>query len=484
MRKRPRVRFAPSPTGNLHIGNARTALYNWLFARHFGGAFILRIEDTDRERTSSHFERDIIEGLKWLSIDWDEGPDKAGLYGPYRQFERLELYGEYLEKLIAANKVYPCYCSDDELESERQAQILKKIPPRYSGTCRNLSREKAIQLENEGRKPAWRFKVERGSLEFKDLIRGNMRFSADSIGDFIIVRSNGIPAYNFAAVVDDHHMEISHVIRGEDHLSNTALQIMLCRTLGFNPPLFAHHSLILGSDRTKLSKRHGSVSVSEFRNAGILPEALSNYLSLLGSSFAKGKEFFSREEMIEQFSLDKTGRGGAIFDNKKLRWINGTYIRNCDTDRLLELMKPFISQAGYDYDAIDGKWLYMVAEAIKENISALSETGEYIDIFFDDRFDVSDKAVSILEKKESIEIITSLRNILKSGNSDYEATMEAVSKETGASGRALFMPVRAAVTGKTWGPEMEKLFYILDRKSLITRIDYTLELLKNREVSL
>ncbi len=482
MQERPRVRFAPSPTGNLHIGNARTALYNWLFARHYGGTFVLRIEDTDRERTSTHFEREIIKGLKWLSIDWDEGPDRIGKYGPYRQFERLELYDSYLKKLIAANRVYPCYCSDDELERERQAQILRKVPPRYSGTCRNLSRDKAIAFENEGRKPAWRFKVEKGVVQFKDLIRREMKFNTDAIGDFIIVRSNGIPAYNFAAVVDDHHMEMSHVIRGEDHLSNTALQILLYESLGFDPPLFAHHSLILGKDRTKLSKRHGSVSVHEFRDRGILPEALSNYLSLLGSSFAKKKEVFPREEMIRQFSLEKTGRGGAIFDEKKLKWLNGIYIRNYNTDKLLDILMPFISRAGYDCRSIDKKWLSRVAEAVKDNISILSDIGDYIDIFFDDHFEVSEKAAPILEKEESIEIINSLSRMLKSGISDYETIIGAVSKETGARGRALFMPIRVALTGKTWGPELDKLFPILGRESLIKRIDHVLKLTKTGDV--
>ena len=480
MHDKPRVRFAPSPTGKLHIGNARTALYNWLFARHYGGNFILRIEDTDRERTSLDFEREIIDGLRWLSIDWDEGPDKGGNYGPYRQFERLELYDECLKKLIGKSKAYPCYCSDEELQRERETQMLRRVPPRYSGRCRNLSPNERKAFENEGRKPAWRFKIERGVVEFKDLIRGEIKFNADSIGDFIIVRSNGIPAYNFAAVIDDHHMEMSHVIRGEDHLSNTALQILLYRALGFIPPFFAHHSLILGEDKTKLSKRHGAVSVSEFRDIGILSEALSNYLSLLGSSFAKRKEVFPREDMIRQFSLEKTGRGGAVFDNKKLKWINGIYIRNYETDKLLKLLMPFISSAGYDCNSMDMKWLYSVVAAVKDNISTLSEIGDYIDIFFDDHFEVSEDAVPVLDRKESIKVINIVYSMLKSGTTDYKIIMETAKKETGFKGSALFMPVRAAVTGKTWGPELDKLFSILRTDSLIDRIDRVLKLTKNR----
>lgn len=479
MQNKPRVRFAPSPTGKLHIGNARTALYNWLFARHYEGNFILRIEDTDRERTSADFEREIIDGLRWLSIDWDEGPDRGGSYGPYRQFERLELYDDYLKKLIAESKVYPCYCSDEELEREREAQVLRREPPRYSGRCRNLSQNERKSFENEGRKPAWRFKIEGGIIEFKDLIRGKIKFNADSIGDFIIVRSNGIPAYNFAAVIDDHHMKMSHVIRGEDHLSNTALQIILYGALGFMPPYFAHHSLILGNDRTKLSKRHGSVAVSDFRASGILSEALSNYLSILGSSFKKGKEVFTREDMIRKFSLERTGRGGAVFDIKKLKWINGIYIRNYKTDKLLELLIPFISSAGYDCSCTNMEWLYSVVDAVKSNISTLSEIGDYVDIFFNDHFEVSEEAVTILDRKDSIETIRTVYSLLKSGATDYKIIMETVRKETGFNGRALFMPVRVAVTGKTWGPELDKLFSILGTESLIDRIDHVLKIKEN-----
>ncbi len=274
----PRVRFAPSPTGELHVGNARTALFNWLYARHYGGKLILRIEDTDRERTRRAYENNLLEDLKWLTLDWDEGPDRAGAVGPYRQSERLELYDAFLKRLIQEGKVYPCYCTEEELELERTALLSRKMAPRYLGKCRNLTQAQRRKLEAQGRKPTYRFRVESGTIAFHDGIRGAMKFEGEAIGDFIIVRSTGIPAYNFAVVIDDHFMEISSVIRGEDHLSNTAIQLMLYRAFDFDPPEFAHHSLILGKDRTKLSKRHGSVSVREFREQGILPEALLNYL--------------------------------------------------------------------------------------------------------------------------------------------------------------------------------------------------------------
>lgn len=268
----PRVRFAPSPTGELHVGNARTALFNWLFARHHGGRLVLRIEDTDESRSLVSYQVSLVDDLKWLGLDWDEGPEKDGAYGPYKQSERLNIYTEHLKKLADADLVYPCYCTEEELEEERQSLILSKRMPRYMGKCRNLSVRERDALAAKGRKPSWRFKVPQTTVAFNDLIRGPIRFESESIGDFIIVRSNGMPAYNFAVVIDDHLMAITHVIRGEDHLSNTALQIMLYRAFGFEPPVFAHHCLILGKDHAKLSKRHGSVSVGEFRMKGYLPE--------------------------------------------------------------------------------------------------------------------------------------------------------------------------------------------------------------------
>ena len=352
MSRKYRVRFAPSPTGDLHVGNARTALFNWLFAKHYEGRFILRIEDTDQERTSRIFERNLLEDLKWLSLYWDEGPEKGGEFGPYHQIERLPLYNTYLKKLIADERVYPCYCTEEELEAERLTLLSMKMMPRYMGKCRNLTDSERKSLETKGRNAAFRFKVKPGSIEFDDLIRGSMKFEGEAIGDFIIVRSNGIPSYNFAVVIDDHLMEITHVIRGEDHLSNTAIQILLYGALGFTPPSFAHHSLILGRDRSKLSKRHGSVSVREFRKKGILPKALLNYLSLLGGSLGEGKEFASLDEIIDMFSLERAGKSGAIFDESKLKWLNAMYIRDCDVETLIELLSPFLKKAGYDPESL------------------------------------------------------------------------------------------------------------------------------------
>lgn len=475
MSEKPRVRFAPSPTGELHVGNARTALYNWLFARHHGGILVLRIEDTDRERTTREFEQGILRELQWLGIQWDEGPEKNGQYGPYNQCERLELYEKSLDKLKTEDRVYPCYCTDKELEAERARLISLRQTPRYMGKCRNLTDGERMKLEAQGRKPAYRFKVGTGVVEFNDLIRGTMRFDCDSMGDFIIVRSNGIPAYNFAVVVDDHLMKISHVIRGEDHLSNTALQLLIYRALGLEPPRFAHHALMLGKDRSKLSKRHGSVSVREFREKGILPEAFLNYLSLLGSSFGGEKEVCSLEEIIKSFSLSRAGKSGAIFDEKKLMWLNGIYMRNVSPEKLTELLQPFINSAGIDCPSRDQTWLISVVRAVKDNLTTLADFEEYLGIFVDDSYAISEDAAAILREKSAGEVVRSLHDALLQGELTsediYRYVIDRVARATGLKGRKLLMPIRAAVTGKVKGPELDKIFDLLEKKSLLRRVE-------------
>ena len=475
---RRRVRFAPSPTGDLHVGNARTALFNWLFAKHYGGDFILRIEDTDQERTSPVFEQNILEDLKWLSIEWDEGPEKGGSLGPYHQIERLDTYDKYTKELISAGKVYPCYCTEEELEAERALLLSMRMMPRYTGKCKRLTDKEREALESRGRKPALRFSVGKGAIEFNDLIRGEMRFEGDAIGDFIIVRSNRIPSYNFAAVVDDHLMEITHVIRGEDHLSNTAIQILLYRALDFKPPVFAHHSLILGKDRAKLSKRHGSVTVREFRNRGILSPALLNYLSLLGGSVGEGKEVAPMKDIINVFSLDKAGKSGAIFDEGKLRWLNAIYIRNCDIDKLTELLLPFIKEAGYDIDLMDRGWLHQVVEALKDNLVTLADIGLYLDIFFDDKYRISEEARAILS--EGAAVVKVLYQELEQNTivdrDFYPNLINSIRRKTGLKAKDLFLPIRAALTGRTSGPELEKVFVILGKESILRRLQRAIQI--------
>ena len=403
---RTRVRFAPSPTGELHVGNARTALFNWIFARHYGGAFLLRIEDTDRLRTTGVFEANLLDDLKWLGIDWDEGPGAGGSYGPYRQSERLELYRDCLRRLTVKDQVYPCYCTEAELDAERADLVARRMMPRYMGKCRHLTEAERRRLAGEGRLPVWRFRVDEGAIAFDDLIRGSMAFQGDAIGDFIIVRSNGIPSYNFAVVVDDHFMEISHVIRGEDHLSNTATQLLLYRALGFIPPVFAHHALILGKDRAKLSKRHGAVSVREFRRRGILPEVLLNTLALLGSSFGSGREVVSAEEIVKGFSLERTGKGGAIFDEEKLLWLNGVYIRRYETKALTDLLLPFIHEAGYDGHGWERDRLESIVAAVRDSLPTLADIGGLLEIFSDERYRIDEEAALLLRGDDAKQVLS------------------------------------------------------------------------------
>lgn len=471
---KPRVRFAPSPTGELHVGNARTALFNWMLARHHGGSFVLRIEDTDESRSALSYQINLLDDLKWLGLTWDEGPGKDGAYGPYKQSERLGIYADHLKKLIAADLVYPCYCTEEELEEERQALILSKRMPRYMGKCRNLNSRQREALAAQGRKPSYRFKVPQVPIEFNDLIRGTIKFEGESIGDFIIVRSNGMPAYNFAVVIDDHLMAITHVVRGEDHLSNTALQMMLYRAFGFEPPAFAHHCLILGKDHAKLSKRHGSVSVGEFRKQGFLPEALINYLGLLGSSFTGGREVLSQMEMVEAFSLERASRSGAIFDEEKLRWLNAIYIRSLNTDDLIMRLHPFLLESGYLPETLDSQWFKNVIETVQDELTTLADIGEHIDLFFDDRYEITSDAKQILDAENARKVIRSFGEYLEhaSGLSQeiYAAAIKHAKEKSGGKGRNLFMPVRVALTGKVKGPELDKVFAILGKDSACKRL--------------
>jgi len=474
MADRPRVRFAPSPTGELHVGNARTALFNWMFARHHGGSLVLRIEDTDESRSALSYQVNLLDDLKWLGLDWDEGPEKDGAYGPYKQSERLDLYADHLKKLIDADLVYPCYCTGEELEEERQALILSKRMPRYMGKCRNLNTGERDALAAQGRKPSWRFKVPRKTVEFSDLVRGLIRFEGESIGDFIIVRSNGMPAYNFAVVIDDHLMAITHVIRGEDHLSNTALQIMLYRAFGFEPPVFAHHCLILGRDHAKLSKRHGSVSVGEFRRKGYLPEALLNYLGLLGSSFADAREVMSQSEMVEAFSLERASKSGAVFDEEKLRWLNSVYIRSLTADDLMNRLWPFLRRAGYQPEELDPWWLKQVVETVRDELTALADIGEHIALFFDSRYRMTSEAKQVLDSASARKVVLAFGEYLDTAAGlpleIYAAAIKHARERSGIKGRDLFMPVRAALTGKVKGPELEKVFAILGKESAVKRL--------------
>ena len=475
-----RVRFAPAPTGLLHIGNARTALFNFLFAKRHQGTFVLRIEDTDLERsTDSSIDR-IIEDLKWLGIFWEEGPDRDGPMGPYRQSQRISIYREFADRLSQEGKSYKCFCSEERLEKLRKEQLSKGKMPRYDGRCRSLSEGEIAEMESSGLHPVLRFHVGRGSILFEDLIHGKMNFDSAGIGDFIIVRSDGMAAYNFACVMDDHLMHITHVIRGEDHLSNTPRQILLYQALGWQPPVFAHHPLILAPDRSPLSKRHGATAVSQYREEGFLPEALENYLVLLGWTPPSGRETLPLDRMVEEFSIQDISRNAPIYNRKKLEWLNSFYIREKEEAQLSEILIPYLQRAAIRTDQIDRQWLNQISGVLKENLVVLSEVEQYLGIFFDEKFFFEDGAKTILQDSRNQETLRSVLSILE-GSSEYTSEerpslLNQLERKSGRKGKNLYAPLRAAVTGKTKGPELAKTLPLLGKERIIKRLKMALEL--------
>ncbi len=470
-----RVRFAPSPTGYVHVGNARTALFNWLYARHQGGTLVLRIEDTDIERSERRYETQLLEDLRWFGLDWDEGPDKGGAFGPYRQSERQELYRKHSLQLVDGGQAYYCFCSPEQLEAERQAELRAGRQPQYSGRCRKLPREEAAARVAAGEPAAIRLKIMEWAFAWKDLVHGETSFSGDVIGDPILVRSGGVPAYNFAVVVDDHLMKITQVIRGDDHISNTPRQLALYHAFGWEPPEFAHLSTILGGDRARLSKRHGATSLESFRKMGILPEALRNYLTLLGWSPADGKtEILSTQELVQQFSLDHIIKSPAVFDQEKLNWLNRHYLKQLPSAKLAEMAVPSLVEAGLLQEPVAApvmEWLELVVAAVINKIDYLSQLPEAVRLVFE--YDVR-AAADLLGAVES-EDNAAARQVLKRVVSKileeqqeityprFREILKEVQKETGKKGKELFHPVRVALTGADSGPELEKLVPIFEK---------------------
>ena len=388
-----RVRIAPSPTGPLHIGTARTALFNYLFARRHGGTFILRLEDTDVARSSIAYEKDILDGLHWLGLEWDEGPAVAGEaargpYAPYRQMLRLDLYAAAAERLKAADMAYPCYCTPEELDAERKAQEAAHLPPRYSGRCATLMPEERATFEAEGRRPALRFRIGEGVVAFDDLIRGHVEIDASALGgDLVIVRADGTPLYHFVVVVDDAAMRISHVIRGEDHLSNTPKHILLFRALGEPVPQFAHLPLILNPDRTKMSKRKSQTAVDDYSTEGFIREAIVNYLALLGWSTGSEDEILSLDELAGRFDLDHVQRGGAVFDRARLEWLNGQWVRRLSTDELVDRLRPFLVaelEAGRIERMPSDDEIADLVPLVQERLPTLGAIGDLVGFLFVD----------------------------------------------------------------------------------------------------
>jgi glutamyl-tRNA synthetase len=479
MEKRVRVRFAPSPTGLLHVGNARTALFNFLFARQVEGVFILRLEDTDRERSTKEFEEAILEDLRWLGLEWDEGPDRPGSFGPYRQSERLDLYRSYATDLVEKGHAYRCYCTEEELEEKRKRSLARGVPPQYDGRCRNLKPEEERALIESGRSPSLRFRVDTRSVEFEDRVKGRMSFDGRKIGDFVILRSEGAASYNFAAVIDDRLMEVSHVIRGEDHLANTARQLLLYQTLGFTPPQFAHLSMILGPDRAPLSKRHGVTAVSFFREEGYLPEGLNNYLALLGWSSEKKQEIFSREELIKNFSMNRLSRSPAAFDREKLNWVNRAHLKGIHGEKALELARPFLQKSGMNLEGISPSWLTAALEAIWSEVDTLSQLGDRLKFLLDEGWAMEPEAERLLAREETRKLVLGLKEELNSVEEinleNYRGILSNLAKRAGVSGRGLFMPLRAVLTGRIHGPELEKVFILLGKEKVLKRADSALQ---------
>ncbi|MEG6523920.1 glutamate--tRNA ligase [Desulfotomaculum sp. 1211_IL3151] len=475
-----RVRFAPSPTGPLHIGGARSALFNWLYARHHGGKFLVRIEDTDIERSSRESEKNILDALRWLGIDWDEGIEVGGPNEPYRQTERLEVYRKLAKELVATGHAYDCYCSEEELAAEREALMEKGELPRYLGKCRSLSPEDKAKFEAAGRPPVLRFRVpENQIITIHDYVRGQVEFESNGIGDFIIMKSDNIPTYNFAVVVDDHDMNISHVVRAEEHLSNTPRQILIYDALGWQKPDFAHISLILGKDRSKMSKRHGATSIEQYQNLGYLPEALVNFLALLGWSPGGEEEIFTLEEIKEQFTLEKVAKNPAVFDIDKLNWLNGHYIRQAPVGRLTKLAIPFLQEAGYLEENLSQEriaWLEQVVAIARNYISYMQEITQHVDIFFRDQVEVLEEDAKQVQTWEQMSVVMKTAHALFAAAEELteesvKAMIKAVGKQSGLKGKFIFQPLRVAITGRTHGPELHQIIPVIGKAKTLARLE-------------
>ena len=468
MKGEVRVRFAPSPTGYLHVGNARTALFNRLYSRKSGGSMVLRIEDTDFERSEKRYEEAIIRDLKWLGIDWEEGPDVGGDFGPYRQSERLHIYGDIVDKLVASGRAYRCYCTQDELDARKREQLAAGIMPHYDGRCRRLTGDQAARFKREGRRHVVRFMLpERENVTVRDLVHGEVIFDLHSLGgDFVMVRSDGIPAYNFVVVVDDHLMNISHVIRGEDHLSNTPKQLLLYEALGWPPPAYAHISMVLGPDRAKLGKRHGITSVDRFREEGYLPEALVNHIALLGWYPEDGREIMETEKLVEKFSLERVSTSPSVFDFGKLKWMNSAYIRKKDVRELASLLRPFLERA----EEVGEEMMELMADAVRDNIETLADVRRYEDIFVSEIPHFEEMSEKVL--REGREVVASCLEVMESSSAEREfKTIAAeLKKRTGKRGKELFLPVRVAVTGRVEGPDLGKCFKAIGREKVLLRL--------------
>ena len=482
-----RVRFAPSPTGYLHIGGARTALFNWLFARKMGGKLILRIEDTDTERLKEDSVSQILTSLKWLGLNWDEGPEVGGDCGPYYQSERRELYSKYAQQLLDEGKAYYCFCTPADLEAEREKQRAAKQPFRYGRTCRDLDPEEARARAAAGEPYSVRIKIPtEGSITVHDLIHGDVTFNMDQFDDFVIVKSNGMPTYNFAVVVDDHLMGMTHVLRAEEHLSNTPKQLLIYEALGFEPPKFGHMPMILAPDRSKLSKRHGATSVEEFRAQGYLPEAIVNYLTLLGWGPGDEREIFTLEETVKLFELEQMSKKAAVYDTKKLTWMNGQYLSELPLEKILPEAETFFLKDGLvtkEWLAENKEYFAKLVDTVRVRVKTLQEVADAAVYFFKDIEAYDEKGVAKHFKPEAAELLEKCVAALEADEvfdlASTEAVYNRIAEDNGLTLGKVIHPTRLALTGRTVSPGMFDVMVLLGKEKTLARMRKAVEYIKS-----
>ncbi|MEK7354732.1 MAG: glutamate--tRNA ligase [Chloroflexota bacterium] len=483
MTNQVRVRFAPSPTGMPHVGGIRTVMFNWLMARHYGGKFILRIEDTDVARKVEGAVECIMEGLKWLGLDWDEGPDISGPYGPYTQSQRLNLYQEAAERLVKQGDAYYCYCSTERLTEMRDEQTKRKQPPGYDRLCRPLTPQQCAANEANGIKPVVRFRIPlEGQIIHDDIVYGKVTFNLSTLDDFVMLKSDGYPTYHLANVVDDHAMEISHVIRGEEWISSVPRHLLIYKALGYEPPQYVHHALLRGPDHSKLSKRHGDVSILEFRDNGYLPEAMFNFIGLIGWSFDDKTEIMTRQQFIDNFSLERIGKTGAIFNREKLEWMNGVYIRNLTPEDFARRSLPFLEKSlpPEVKRPLDIDYLKRMLPLVQERAKTLAEVPELVGFFFIEESDYPvDSLIGKGMTKESAlkALETSRQRIIQTPTFDtgtLEIALRPLAEELGLKTGQLFGTLRTAVTGRTATPPLFETMAVLGRERCLKRIDHAL----------
>ncbi|AMB99289.1 glutamate--tRNA ligase [Aerococcus urinaehominis] len=491
MTEKIRVRYAPSPTGYLHIGNARTALFNYLFARHHGGDFIIRIEDTDKKRNIDGGEESQLSNLEWLGIDWDEGPNNPGEYGPYRQSERDDIYAKYIQQLIDQGDAYYAFDTEEELEAEREAQKARGEMPHYTGVWRDRSQADIDQARQEGRPETVRFRIPEGqTYRFEDMVKGEVSFeSKDISGDFVILKNDGSPTYNFAVVVDDHLMATSHVLRGDDHVANTPKQMMIYDALGWDHPIYGHMALIVNTETgKKLSKRDASIIqfIEQYRDLGYLPEAMFNFIALLGWSPQGEEEIFSKEELIEIFDENRLGKSAAGFDNKKLEWINNRYMKAADEETVAKLAIDHLQEAGRisaKPSAEELAWTERLVSLYKDEMSYAAQIVPLSDMFFQDELAIADDAKEILQGEGVADLLVNFKDKLAAVDDFTEANImaaiKAVQKETGIKGKNLYMPIRVATSGEAHGPSIGLTIEVLGKEKVLHHLDQALALIED-----